>query len=157
VAICFRLRGNICAGSAISSGQSQLILASVANGDDLDVILKPADGVGPLSQARRIAVVGRAFDDEASATQAGRRWRGLVEAAFSTMRLAVDFGDRAAKGFIFNTGLEMASDALGGTPTLNDVHGLMIYDDEPKSVFFFAGPAIGGMSVNGVLDSHDVK
>lgn len=149
VAICFRLRGNICAGSAIASDESELVLASVADGDDLDVILKRADGVGPLSQARRIAVVGRAFDDEASATEAGKRWRGLVETAFSAMRLAVDFGDRAAKGFVTKIGLEMASDALEDTPVLNDVHGLMIYNDEPKPRLLSIGPATATRSPDG--------
>jgi hypothetical protein len=149
MAICFRLRGDICARSAISSDQSELVLTSVTNGDDLDVILKRADGVGPLSQARRIAVVGRAFDDEASAAAAGMRWRGFVEAAFSAMHLAVDFGDRAAKGFVTDIGLEMTSQALGDTPTLNDVHGLMVYNDEPQPRLFATGPAIATQSQNG--------
>ena len=149
VAICFRLRGNICAGSAVSSDESELVLASVAYGDELDVILKRSDGGGPLSEARRIEVVGRAFDDEKSANEAGQRWRGLIEAAFSAMRLAVDFGDRAAKGFVTNIGLKMATAAFEDRPTLNDVHGLMVYNDEPRPIFLHMGPATAIRSPDG--------
>jgi hypothetical protein len=134
----------LCAGSAISilSDESELVLASVANGDGVDVTMKPSDGAATLSAARRIVVVGRAFDDEDAAIYAGQRWRGWVEAAFSALRVAVDFGDRAGKGFVTNIGLEMASDALEGhPPTLNDEHGLMVYNDEPTPIFFHSGPA----------------
>jgi hypothetical protein len=65
------------------------------------------------------------------------------------MRLAVDFGDRAAKGFVTKAALEMASEALEDTPTLSDVHGLMVYNDEPKPVFFSIGPATAILSPDG--------
>jgi hypothetical protein len=54
--------------------------------------------VEKLSEAKKVALVGRGYASEEVARDAGRRWRGLLERSFALMQVGADFGDRAPGG-----------------------------------------------------------
>jgi hypothetical protein len=92
-----------------------------------------------LSKARSVVLRGSGYSSEDEAIAAGKIWRGRLMKSFSALKLGADFGDRAPKGGGF-TAYALAALDTQGMRALNDVHGLMVYECEPKPIFLSIGP-----------------
>ena len=56
---------------------------------------------------------------------------------FAHNRVGADFGDRAGEGFFTTAGLQHF---VPGCRALNDTHGLMVFECEPKPMFIGVAP-----------------
>ena len=72
------------------------------------------------------------------AGELGQVCRKAVMLAMASLRMAGDLGDRAPKGWIARFGLEMLEDQCGQR-FLNDIHGLMVFESEPRPRFASVG------------------
>lgn len=101
--------------------------------DGEDVILRGL-GDGVIQDSAQLVVEGRDYRNEDEARTAGNRWRGLLEKAFAAVNLGVDFGDRAPISVLTDAGAKFYEAQLG-QQVLNDVHGLMTFECQPRPRF----------------------
>ena len=126
-----------------------------------EVRLASSDKEVPLSQAKRFIVWSGGYTTEKDAWAAAHKYRDVLIRAFSRLRIAVDFGDRAAKGGM-NEAYLQAVEERSGHRVLNDVHGMMVFTTEPRPVFVSAEgggmriPAKGDRLAQAVNDSLEV-
>jgi len=140
---CFRIRFHLGLRVRINSSGTQLALPSAASAET--ITLRPTQDGVPLQDARELVLLGRAYDTEEEATEAARRWRGLIQKALARVNAGADFGDRAPKGFWTKAGLEMLENRTERR-VLNDVHGTSVFECEPQPLFARAG----GSGIKGV-------
>lgn len=137
---CFRIRFRLRPGVSISSSQSRLVLRGGDN--DEGVWLQAIPKETPIKDADELALFGGKFATEAEATDEAQRWRGLLEKALAWVNVGADFGDRAAHGFVTKHGRRMFGDSPE-SPVLNDVHGIMVFECEPRPRFARVGDVTG--------------
>ena len=101
------------------------------------VVLAPADQASTISAARSLALVGRGYDGEDQASDAGLRWRDYLTLALAQINVGVDFGDRTGWGGVLTE--RAAADFASGAPVMRDAHGLMVYEVDARPIFVRAG------------------
>lgn len=112
----------------------------------------------PLSESKRFIVRSDGYTAEEEAWASAGKYRDVLIRAFSRLRIAADFGDRAAKGGFYEAGLRMLEEQGSRHRVLNDVHGIMVFPTEPRPAFVSmsgAGirtPAKGDRLVQAVSD-----
>jgi hypothetical protein len=89
-----------------------------------------------LATARTLVLRGSSYGSESEATAAGQLWRSRLMLVFAHSRVGADFGDRAGHSFVTTAGLKTL---VPGRRALNDKHGLMVFECEPRPVFVGAG------------------
>jgi hypothetical protein len=137
---CFRVRFRLRPGVSISSSQSRLVLRGGDN--DEGVWLQAIPKETPIKDADELALFGGKFATEADATGEAQRWRGLLEKALAWVNVGADFGDRAPHSFVTKHGRKMLGDSPE-SPVLNDTHGVMVFECEPRPRFARVGiPAV---------------
>jgi hypothetical protein len=116
----------------IAESGSQLLLPSLGPGEE--VALKPANADESLADARDLLLLGQTYATEVEGHTAAARWTGLIQKAFARVNLGADFGYRAATSVVTTAGLEMLQEQTGHR-VLNDVHGIMVFECEPRPRF----------------------
>lgn len=139
---CFRIRFVLGPHVQLDADLPEIVLQDSA-GPEKILLKSPVDGE-TVKQARTLVLLGRGYETEDDARTDAGRWRDALQAAFARLLIAADFGDRAAKGMFTDAGLQWL-EAEQGRRVLNDKHGTMVYECEPRPLFassslnFFVG------------------
>jgi hypothetical protein len=155
----FRIRCNVPDRSGITWDEPALTISS--EGVVPEVRLTSEGKEVPLSQAKRFIVRSDGYAREEDAWAVARRYRDVLIRAFSRLRIAADFGDRAAQGKFTEAGLRALEEGSGHR-VMNDVHGTMVFATEPRPAFVLGGgggirtPAKGDRLVEAVGNSLEV-
>lgn len=94
-------------------------------------------GSGAINEAEWLVLTGSATS-EVEAGNRGEAAREALQRSFARLRVAADFGMRAPKSGLADSGKRVAEDA-SGRPVLDDEHGLMVYPAEPPPRFVSVG------------------
>jgi hypothetical protein len=133
----FRIRFDLGDGVFISSPDTHVQLTGPGPGEEVE--LRPTAADTALEDARELVLRGRPYDTDAKATEAARRWRGLIQKAFARVNIGADFGDRAPHSFLTKHGLGLFKSE---GRVLNDVHGISVFESDPKPLFARIGAAM---------------
>lgn len=99
-----------------------------------NVRLKAGQGAQALSDAREILLLGEPFVDEVQAKASAERWVSILQRALACVNVGADFGPEVPKSTFTEAGLQTLEGQFG-VRTLNDVHGISVFDNEPKPQF----------------------
>lgn len=77
---------------------------------------------------------GAGWASEQEALNEAERFKQALLVALTRVRVGADFGERALKGGFFKPGLKWLEQQRGQR-VLNDVHGIMAFETEPKPMF----------------------
>jgi hypothetical protein len=89
----------------------------------------------PLARTRRAVLRGIGYATEAEATEASQFWRACFMAAFASMRIGVDFGDRSAKTNSWSRHAVAAVAEQSGRPVVNYQGGVLVYESKSPPIF----------------------
>ena len=89
----------------------------------------------PLARTRRAVLQGIGYATEAEAQEAAKFWRGSLMAAFASMRIGVDFGDRAARSTSWSRHAVAAFSKQSGRPAVNYQGGILVYESKSPPIF----------------------
>ena len=128
----FRIRVNCSPNRAIHSEKLKLTIP-IHGSDDCLILCNPASQK-PIKDAEQLVLSGAGYGSHQDAFDAGSRFLGAFKVALARVRVGVDFGERAAGGCYTTTGLNMLA-MQHGRRVLNNAHGLLVYETEPKPVF----------------------
>lgn len=128
----FRIRINRSNRNFINSDLTEVRLASQETG--LTLFLRSAIHKTSIKEADHLVLAGEGLRSEEAASEAGQRFEEAFMIALAKGRIGADFGDRAPKSFFTEHGLRGFFPS-GERPTLNNIHGLMVYPSEPKPQF----------------------
>lgn len=106
----------------------------LAPDDRVSLVLRAHQSDQPIRESKQLVLVGRGYDSEKEATEAGLCSRNALMVALARIRVGADFGERAARGGFTEYGLRWLEQQTGQR-TLDDVQGLMVFQSEPKPVF----------------------
>jgi hypothetical protein len=120
----FRIRYKVAPRSPISVDTARLDLPG--DPEYVEVRLSSVDGHTPIAGSELHAVVSDGYASEGNAWRAAIAYRGYLVRCFAKLRIAADFGDRAAKSVFTEAGLRILREEHD-RPVLNDVHGMMVY------------------------------
>lgn len=95
----------------------------------------------PLARTRRAVLQGIGYASRAEATEAGKTWRACFMAAFSSMGLGVDFGDRSVKRTSWSREAVAAVSEQTGRPAVNYHGGLLVFESKSQPIFM---PSVSG-------------
>jgi hypothetical protein len=138
---CFRVRADIRETSKLECATPEWVIEDRGPGQQVRLISRTPgspDNPVPLSEARSVVLRGSGYSSEEEAAAAGQLWRARLMRAFAAVRIGADFGDRAPQG-----GFTVAGLTAFGPPerrSLNDVHGLTVFECEPAPIFLGVGP-----------------
>jgi len=96
-----------------------------------EVILKARDRGKTIEASGSLVLHGAGWTTPEEAERRGRFYADILARACARLRLGADFGDRAAKSWFTKEGLDAVSKQTG-RPALNDVHGLMVYEQTSR-------------------------
>lgn len=100
----------------------------------LSIILRARQDDLPIRDSDQLALVGSGYETENDANTAGSRLQDALMVALARVRVGADFGHRAAKGMFTHHGLKWVEEQIGQR-VLNNIHGLMVFQSEPKPRF----------------------
>lgn len=132
----FRIRFNLPARLSLASKDDNIVISS--SDDEHEIILSSAETDKDFAAARKLSITGKYYATEEDAKVAAEEWQSFAEVGFAYMGLAADFGGRAPRGFFTRAGLKMLEERQGSR-VLNDVHGIMTYESEPKPLLVSTG------------------
>jgi len=107
-----------------------------------EVILKARDRDKTIEASGSLVLHGAGWTTPEEAERFGRFYADILARACARLRLGADFGDRAAKSWFTKEGLDAVSKQMG-RPALNDVHGLMIYEQTSRPSVVFSSMTAG--------------
>jgi hypothetical protein len=88
----------------------------------------------PLAQARRAVLQGIGYATEPEAQEAGRLWRSYFMAAFASLRIGVDFGDRAVRSTRWSRHAIAAVSGQSGRSAINYQGGILVYESQSPPI-----------------------
>jgi hypothetical protein len=88
----------------------------------------------PLALTRRVVVQGIGYETEAEAREAAKLWRACFMAAFTSLRIGVDFGDRAIRTTSTRRAVA-ALTKLSVRPPTNYQSGILVYESRSPPIF----------------------
>lgn len=133
----FRIRINRSNRNFIDSDLTEIRIPSQDAG--LALFLRSASHGKSIKEAEQLVLVGEGFPSKEAAWEAGQRFEEVFMIALTKGRIGADFGYRAPKTFFTVHGLEELLPSAE-RPSLNNIHGLMVYPSEPKPQFVAWGP-----------------
>ena len=137
----FRIRINRCPSTTIQTDENEIAIPT----DDKNIfIILHAPDEKALKESEHYSLLGSGYATEGSANEAGILYHDALMVALAVSRVGVDFGLRAAKSAFTHYGLKWAEQKFG-VRTLNNVHGLMVYESDPPPRFveMSATPILG--------------
>jgi hypothetical protein len=97
----------------------------------------------PLALARRVVVHGIGYATEAEARKAAKLWRAWFMAAFASLRIGVDFGDRASRAGSRSRRAGTAVADPSGRSAIDYPGGISVYESKSPPFYMPAVPATG--------------
>ena len=94
----------------------------------------------PLSKSRDIVLRGGGFGNEHAALALAYKLRDALSVTFARLDMGADFGGSARRSFFTRHGLAMIEESTGQR-ALNDVHGVLAFEEEPSPRFISMGPS----------------
>lgn len=128
----FRIRFVRSPTDTIQTDASELELPSF--GMARPIVLRARKDDLPIKDSDHLAVVGSGYESAEEAEIEGQKVKNALAVALARVRVGADFGHRAAKGMFTEHGLRWAEQQTGQR-LLNNVHGLMVYESEPRPQF----------------------
>jgi hypothetical protein len=128
----FRLRFDRSPTDTVECTETGIFLCGEA--ESVEVFLRNKTSGQPIKEAQQLVLVGSGYATEAEAKDAGEFYEVALMVALARVRVGADFGSRAAKGAFTGEGLKLL-EQQHGKRILNDVHGLMVYEAEPRPGF----------------------
>ena len=92
----------------------------------------------PIKEAHKLVLRGDGYASEEEALNAGLHCQDALSLTFARLRIGADFGGRVPKSGFYRSGLEWLRQKTG-VQHLNDVHGLMTFENEPPKLFVSFG------------------
>jgi hypothetical protein len=111
------------------------------------VVLKARERAQAIEGAPSLVLQGSGWATAAEAERFGRFYSDVLARTYARLRLGADYGARAAKSAFTNYGLAFVSEKTG-RPTLNDIHGLMVFERTSRPHVVFA--SLKGDLIRGV-------
>ncbi len=128
----FRIRFNQSPTDTILIESNEIVLAHDAAAAPLRLHnLKAGESI---LRAAQLALTGEGYCSEDAALAAGKRYQDALIVALARQRVGADFGVYAHNGGYTNHGLARLEQKLQQR-VLNDAHGLMVYESEPRPKF----------------------
>lgn len=127
----FRIRFHLPDEYRVGINSSELIIGNYLGSD---IVLKSNQANTPISESHALILRGDNYASAEEAWNAGLHCKDVLILAFAQNRVGADFGERAPRSVVTNAGLKMLKDKTGEY-TLNDVHGLMIFESKPQIIF----------------------
>jgi hypothetical protein len=140
VSYTFRIRLNRASRSTIQTNLPEISVSNPENGNSVFLRATSSETDTSLKDAKQWVLVGEGYSSENEAFEAGTRFQDALTVTLAKIRIGVDFGGRAPKGFFMPHGLQMLEQQMQRR-VLNNEHGLMVYSSEPAPVFAATGPA----------------
>lgn len=108
-----------------------------------DIVLKSTQKDTPIEKAHELVLRSDGYASEEEAWNAGLHCEDALMLAFARLHIGADFGDRAPMSYFTSAGLKTLQTQTG-VRVLNDVHGLMTFENEQptKFVSFHAKPVV---------------
>lgn len=128
----FRIRFNRSPTDTIQLETSELVVP--VTDQRLSIALRACQDHLAIRDADQLALVGSGYDSSEEASAAGVQFQNALIVALARVRVGADFGHRAAKGMFTEHGLKWVEEQVGQR-TLNNVHGLMIFQSDPRPRF----------------------
>lgn len=133
-----RIRFRVAPTSRLGIEDEECTYSAGAGGQ---VRLKSADGEGrAIKDAHWLVAKSDGWPTEEEALAAAEPLMDALRMAFGRFGIAIDVGNRAAKGMMFASGLRMLEEQTG-TPFMNDEHGPMAYPSTSTAQVVRLGPA----------------
>jgi Apea-like HEPN len=132
VSFSFRIRFNRSPTDTVQTEANEIALSN----DEAPFPLRlhnPETG-GSILMATQLALTGDGYSSHEAAFAAGQKYQSALTVALARHRIGADFGLRAPKGFVTDHGLALFQQQLGQR-VLNNVHGLMVFETEPRPRF----------------------
>jgi len=124
----FRLRFFRSPYETVGNATSRIVLPGRKG--DPEVILVLAKKGQEIGESKTWILFSSGWPSTEEAKSAGIFYSRVLERALAQLRIGADYGSRAAKSAFTKVGLEKMGKAAGGNIVkLNDVHGLMIYEN----------------------------
>ncbi len=127
----FRIRFHLPDEYSIGITSSELTIGKYMGSD---IALKSNQVDTPIEKAHELILRGDNYASPEEAWNAGLHCKDVLILAFARLHIGADFGERAPRSAITTAGLEMLGKRTG-VHILNDVHGLMIFENEPPIKF----------------------
>ena len=102
--------------------------------DRVSLVLRALQADEPIRESQQLVLVGQGYHSEKEATEAGLRFQNALMVALARVGVGADFGERAARGGFTEDGLRWLEQQTGQR-TLESVHGMMVFQSEPKPLF----------------------
>lgn len=122
------------------------------------VVLKARDRDKTIEASSSLVLHGTGWHTPEEAECQGNFYANVLARTCARLRLGTDFGDRTAgKSWFTKAGLDTASKQIGH-PVLNDIHGLMVYEEtsHPKVMFgSLTGAVRRGVQLEQFLSVYD--
>lgn len=148
----FRLRYTRCPRKKLDYPERELPLPVAAAGDE--VKLKAGESDKTIGASGSLVLHGAGWATPEDAQRIGRFYTDVLARTCARLGLGSDFGERTAgKSWFTKYGLDLMSQKAG-RPVINDVHGLMVYEQtsHPDLAFIsMRGDAVVGISLEQFL------
>jgi len=128
----FRIRFNRSSTDVLQIETERVSLPTISPSDS--VVMFSSDKISKICDSDQFLVIGSGYSSAQAAEIAGREVKTALIIALASVRVGVDFGDRAAKGIFTNYGLKEIEEVIG-KPALNNTHGLMVFESVPAPRF----------------------
>ena len=127
----FRIRVNRSPSYTINEDESELVIPS--SDENISILLRSRNELA-IKDSDQFLLEGSGYKSAEEANIGGTKYQTALMVALAHVRVGVDFGQRAAKGFFTKNGLKLVEEQRGQR-FLNNTHGLMVYQSEPKPLF----------------------
>ncbi|BCO11319.1 hypothetical protein GEOBRER4_n1599 [Citrifermentans bremense] len=98
------------------------------------LILRSHDPNVPIQRSKDLILESTGYATKEDAELAGKKSLDALAVTLARLRVGADYGHRGPTSWISPLFLNQIS-AQSGTPILNDVHGLMVYETDPPPKF----------------------
>lgn len=127
----FRLRFRISDGVKLAFEE---VIHTLIKIDSTQICLQGYGGES-IKESKQLVTVGCGYKTPEDAYAAGVLTQDRLILAFAKLRFPADFGTRAAKGSLTIEGQKWLKKGTPRVRSLNDVHGLQVYETDPQPKF----------------------
>lgn len=98
------------------------------------LILRSHNPEVPIRESKDLILEGSGYPTKEDAEQAGAKSFDALAVTLARLRVGADYGSKGPRSWISTSFLSQIS-ARTGTPIMNDVHGLIVYESDPRPSF----------------------